>query len=115
MERTVGAWDRLARTAFGTAVVLLALQRPRSTPWALLGLYGIHDLACAALAYDPLFALAGVSTVPGARNARRWPLLARLRRRRRRAVTLPGGRTVPIPAWLTEAKPWRAIRSAARR
>lgn len=111
MERNVGTWDRIARAVFGVAVVAAALRRPRSRLLGLLGLYAVHDLACAALAYDPLFALAGVSTVPGAPNA----LPRRLRPRRRRAVRLPGGVAVPLPARPAEVRPWRAIRSAARR
>ncbi|HEY8491190.1 MAG TPA: YgaP-like transmembrane domain [Dehalococcoidia bacterium] len=110
MERNVGTWDRVARAVFGVAVVAAALRRPHSRLLGLLGLYAVHDLACAALAYDPLFALAGVSTVPGAPNA-----LPRRLRPRRRAVRLPGGVVVRLPARPAEVRPWRAIRSAVRR
>lgn len=115
MERNVGAWDRAARVVFGVAVIVMAFRRPRSTLWTALGLYAVHHLVSAALAYDPFFALAGVSSVPGARNNWYEPLLARLTgRRRRRAVHLPGGVDVPLP-WRTERAPWRAIPFAARR
>ena len=110
MERNVGTWDRLARAVFGAAVVAAALRRPRSRLLGLLGLYAVHDLACAVLAYDPFFALAGVSTIPGAPNVLHRRLL-----RRRRALRLPGGVEVPLPARPAEVRPWRAIRSAVRR